>query len=212
MFSTTLMLVALLQPSASLTPPASRGLTAESARRVLLRTRLSEAPPSESLRAELQAKRSKALVKKYGGAALLYAGVMPILSRREFYFQEDAKPRAPVQRLAMSSDSGMSSEADAAAQPEAAPSAPPAAEPSATEIAAALFRVPEVPESKRGPTMPVSSTADKIKGFAAIGVALVAIGFGLNYAFSEESVFLADPEPVNEGLRKYAGVVESADL
>ena len=68
-----------------------------------------------------------------------------------------------------------------------------------------------LPAPRDEPVLPISSTADKVKGLAIFLVALVGSGFLLNYAFSPNSVFLASPEPkVNEGLRKYAGVIESA--
>ena len=54
---------------------------------------------------------------------------------------------------------------------------------------------PKASPADSGPTMPVSSTADKIKGLGAIVVALLASGFVLNYAFSSESVFLSGQEP-----------------
>ena len=62
-----------------------------------------------------------------------------------------------------------------------------------------------------GPTMPVSSTATKVKGLAAIFVSLFAIGFIINFSFSPASPLLNGPEPkVNEGLVKYGAVVTSA--
>ena len=75
-----------------------------------------------------------------------------------------------------------------------------------------LFRVPEVPADKAGPTLPVSSTADKIKGFAGLLVLLVASGWILNYSFSANSPLLAPPpgERVNEGLVKYATPLQKA--
>ena len=62
-----------------------------------------------------------------------------------------------------------------------------------------------------GPTLPVSSTFDKIKGLALIFVLLIVSGYVLNYAFSPNSVFLAPEEPaVNETLLKYTSALDKA--
>ena len=62
-----------------------------------------------------------------------------------------------------------------------------------------------------GATMPVSSFTDKLKGFAAIFVLLLASGFVLNFSFSPASPLLANQEPqVNAGMVKYAGVTSKA--
>ena len=59
--------------------------------------------------------------------------------------------------------------------------------------------------------MPVSSFTDKLKGFAAIFVLLLASGFVLNFSFSPASPLLANQEPqVNAGMVKYAGVTSKA--
>jgi hypothetical protein len=60
------------------------------------------------------------------------------------------------------------------------------------------------PPIDRGPTMPVSSTGDKVKGLGGIFFFLVAAGWILNYSFSPSSPLLAPAEPkVNEALVKY---------
>ena len=67
------------------------------------------------------------------------------------------------------------------------------------------------PIDPNAPTMPVSSTVDKIKGLGVIAVVLFASGVVLNYAFSPGSIFLASDEPkVNEGLVKYTTILEKA--
>ena len=93
---------------------------------------------------------------------------------------------------------------------------PPAEEVEEAEPADVPLAPAEIP---KGPTMPVSSTFDKIKGFAAIAVVLVALGFILDYSFSPNSPLLAPPgEPaglfstnpekpkVNKGMEKYVGI------
>ena len=89
---------------------------------------------------------------------------------------------------------------------------PAAAEPEASAPDAALEVAPAPVEAEeyRGPTMPVSSLGDKLKGFGVILVTLVAVGFTLNYSFSPSSPLLnAEGPKVNEGMVKYGAVVTS---
>ena len=80
--------------------------------------------------------------------------------------------------------------------------------PSSTDVAKALFVVPE--GASKEPTLPVSSLADKVKGIAGLLVGLVAIGWVLNFSFSSDSPFLASDEPkVNTALQKYTSSTTS---
>ena len=114
-----------------------------------------------------------------------------------------------------------------AAEPDAVPAADDSEEPVAAEEAVAappatattplpikILQGAEIPEDKRGPSMPVSSTADKIKGFASIFVVLLATGFVLNYSFSAQSPLLAPKDdagaPVNVALQKYSKPLQQA--
>ena len=80
-------------------------------------------------------------------------------------------------------------------EPSGTPPAVP--EPSPAEIFAA-----SVDKQK---ALPVSSLADKVKGFVAIAVFLFATGYTLNYAFSDASPLISRPEDkVNKAMLKYS--------
>lgn len=163
-----------------------------SARRTFLKTNLVAGAEAEDTRAALKVASVNDKVKRYGSGALLYAGLIPFMSRREDFFvkNEDARTESlRARQLCMANEDISTSSADATP----------------------LTPTNPAPAPRDEPVLPISSTADKVKGLAIVLVALVGSGFLLNYAFSPNSVFLASPEPkVNEGLRKYAGVIESA--
>ena len=62
----------------------------------------------------------------------------------------------------------------------------------------------EASAEESAPTMPVSSTAFKIKGLAAVFAVLCATGWVLDYSFSSDMFLAADEPAVNQGLAKYA--------
>ena len=163
-----------------------------SARRTFLKTNLVAGAEAEDTRAALKVASVNDKVKRYGSGALLYAGLIPFMGRREYFFEKNEAARTEslrARQLCMANEDISTSSADAT-----------------PGIAST-----RLPAPRDEPVLPISSTADKVKGLAICLAALVGSGFLLNYAFSPNSVFLASPEPkVNEGLRKYAGVIESA--
>ena len=71
------------------------------------------------------------------------------------------------------------------------------------------------PINDGGPTMPVSSTGDKIKGLGAIVVGLGATGAILNYAFSPGSIFESpamrnEPTANERAVQKYTSTFQQA--
>ena len=168
-----------------------------SARRTFLKTNLVAGAEAEDTRAALKVASVNDKVKRYGSGALLYAGLIPFMSRREdFFVKNEAARTESLRQLCMANEDISTSSADATPLTPTNP---------------AGVASTRLPAPRDEPVLPISSTADKVKGLAIFLVALVGSGFLLNYAFSPNSVFLASPEPkVNEGLRKYAGVIESA--
>ena len=170
-----------------------------SARRTFLKTNLVAGAEAEDTRAALKVASVNDKVKRYGSGALLYAGLIPFMSRREDFFVKNEAARTEslrARQLCMANEDISTSSADATPLTPTNP---------------AGVASTRLPAPRDEPVLPISSTADKVKGLTIFLVALVGSGFLLNYAFSPNSVFLASPEPkVNEGLRKYAGVIESA--
>ena len=84
-----------------------------------------------------------------------------------------------------------------------------------TEEGSPQVESPATQIDDRGPTMPVSSTGDKIKGLGAIVVGLGATGVILNYAFSPGSIFESptmrnEPTANERAVQKYTSAMQQA--
>lgn len=197
-----LPLVAVAEPASA--QDASPSLEAKLA---LARAGLASAADVEDLKRvrqerSMRQRSAAARVQRYGSAALVYCGAMQLMLPRQSHVG-----RPSLHRMSLAAEGGGADPTGEGAGGEAGGGTgiptdeSAAAAPAANSDADALQGGP--PDG--GPTLPVSSTADKLKGFAAILLVLIGAGWTLNYSFSPDSPLLASDEPkVNQAMVKYA--------